>query len=603
MHLHFVLDEAQYNELFAPLIAEARARRHLVTTGLRGPQRYDADAIIALQDIALRGCPRPRVFITHGLGLAKRGHLTLDTDLLLLPYQGQGIVDDQRGARGGMTVVRGLGSPKIDLLARRRREAPALRARMREIYGFDDRPIIGYCPTWRHDGTLHHPQRGHRLREAERALEQAFNVVTLPHSLEADPSEIEELVFRLSPEMSRTDHLVAFDAVVTDTSGIGFELCAIDMPMVLLDNPAEPDYLLALMLEKPVPIDYGPVCTLETMVAAVRSALARPEAHAARRAYWADMAFGPRDGRAAARCIDAICDFVVENRKRFAAHPGEPLLLHDYRRADLRRIQGRHDWEILPDAAWLRFEAGGGSAFYGPYQVLGEGHFTLEFDLEIKGEHPMALRVDTHGGKTVLAELPLSGRVQACLPFIVPAALAGQIFEFRLTKPPSASGMVALRQFKLQLVGLAPEVPQAPPAEEPTPAPAPRSIEILPDPLWEVVAELLRAHAMPHHRILSLPNFLGSLPHPEQLDDYTRCQGPYDWVVLHKGRTKELPVDFLRQVARDGQVVLANAVFLVFRLNPLPDERENGHARGLLAQLAEEPAEPQPGHDRDAALT
>jgi hypothetical protein len=591
MHLHFVLDEPQYNDLFAPLIREARARRHLVTTGLRAAVRYDADAVIALQDIALRGGPRPRVFITHGLGLAKRGHLTLDVDLLLLPYSGEGIVDDQKDG-GRAKVVRGLGSPKIDLLAQRRQAAPALRQRMREIYGFDARPIVGYCPTWRHDGTLHHPQRAHRLREAEAVLERDFNLVTLPHSLEADPSEIEELRFRLSSELSRTDHLVAFDAVVTDTSGIGFELCAIDMPLVLLDNPAEPDYLLARMLETPVPIDYGPVCTLDSVVPALQAILATPASHAERRAYWADMAFGPRDGQAAARCIDAICDFIAANHRRFASTPGQPLRLRDYRRQELRSLRTPTPWEIEGDAAWASFPPKGGSAMFGPYQRLGQGRFALEVDLEVRCEHPLVLSVDTHGGRSVVAEFPVAGRLRASLPFTVPASLAGADFEFRLRKPPAAEGVVLLRAFALLLTGLVPEPPPTlpeppePPPEPPPPSePPPPRYQTLPDPLWEEVAAFLRAHATEAHTVLAPRNFLPTLLFPAQMDIYADCAGPYDWVVVHKGRTTELPAAFLREAAEQGRAVLANAVFVLLRIDRLPDLRDSGHVQALLAQL------------------
>ena len=595
MHLHFVLDEPQYNDLFAPLIREARARRHLVTTGLRSAVRYDADAIVALQDIALRGGPRPRVFITHGLGLAKRGHLTLDVDLLLLPYSGEGIVDDQKDG-GRAKVVRNLGSPKIDLLAQRRRAAPALRQRMREVYGFDARPIVGYCPTWRHDGTLHHAQRAHRLRQAEAVLERDFNVVTLPHSLEFDRSEIEELRFRLSPEMSRTDHLVAFDAVVTDTSGIGFELCAIDMPLVLLDNPAEPDYLLARMLETPVPIDYGPVCTLDSLVPTLHAILAEPASQAGRRSHWADMAFGPRDGQAAARCIDAICDFIAANHRRFAGAPGQPMRLRDYRRHGLRNLRTPTPWEIEGDAAWASFPPKGGSAMFGPYPRLGHGRFALEVDLEVRCEHPVVLAVDTHGGRSVLAEFPVAGRLRASLPFTVPAALAGRDFEFRLRKPPAAEGVILLRAFELLLVGLAPDeppaatppAPQPPPPPEPLPPPEPPPprYQTLPDPLWEEVAAFLRANATEAHTVLAPRNFLPTLLFPAQMDVYADCAGPYDWVVVHKGRTTELPADFLQQATQQGRAVLANPVFVVLQTSHLPDLRDSGHVQALLAHLA-----------------
>lgn len=611
MHFHFVFDEPQYNDLLSPLMAEALARRHTVTTGLRGALRYDADAVIGLQDVALRGCPRPRVFLTHGLGLAKRGHLTLDADLLVLPYAADaGVVDDQAARPGQvMRVARGVGSPKIDLLARRRREAPALRARLREIYGFDARPIVGYCPTWRHDGTLHHKQRAHRLRAAEAALEPHFNVVVLPHSLEHDPEEVAELRFRPSDAMSRLDHLVALDAVVTDTSGIGFELCAIDMPLVLLDNPAEPDYLMALMLERPVPIDYGPACPLDRLAATVAAELAAPHRHAARRAHWADLAFGPRDGQAAARAIDAITDFAIDWRRRAGPARGGAETLQDYRHGELALLRGAAPWAIAGDGAVARpLLAAGGSVSFGPYQRLGAGRFALELDLEAPPEAGLAVQVDAPGFAP-LASLPVAGRLRASLPFAVPPEQAGADFEFRLHHPPAAGGTLLLRGFRLLLRGppepaaaaLPGQTPPKPPAAPAAP-PAPPEPEPLPDPIWNAVTDALRPRFAPADRLLApeafrpwFPAMVGySLEGPPAEDDAT-----LDWVVLHKGWLDALPPALLRRLARDGQPVMANAVFVLWRLpEATPDLRRTPHVGAFLQHLRNRWPEREQAADR-----
>ena len=608
MHLHFILDEIQYNDLLSPLIAEARRRRHLVTTSLRFATRYDADAVIGLQDAALRACPRPRVFMTHGLGLAKRGALLLDVDLLLLPYgDDAGVIDDQAAQPGTrMTVARNLGSPKIDLLAERRRKAPALRQRLREIYGFDERPIVGYCPTWRHDGTLHHLQRGHRLREAEAALERDYNVVVLPHSLEYDKSEIEELRFQPSPALSRLDHLVALDGVVTDTSGIGFELCAIDMPMVLLDNPAEPDYLLARMLEQPVRIDYGPVCTLADLPAAVAASLAHPEAHAARRAFWADKAFGPRDGRAAERVIDAITDFVANRRGQFIPPPGEAMVLQHYRRGELQRLPGPLPWQADGPALRRPLRDRAGSIFYGPYQMLGAGRFALELDLEAATDKPLELRVDTAGGKVVLAQMPIEGRVRASLPFTIPPAMSGCKVEYRLRQPADGKGEVLLYGLRLLLTALpepeltttwkpplpppSPPEPMAAPQPAPAPPPAP-----LPDPNWQEIALFLAGRVAPEDRILAPEAFRPQLPPHRRMDAYQRDSGrteaglgperDYDWVVLHKGWLEGLPMALLMQLKEAARPVMANSVFIVWQARELPDLRQTRHVRAFMERL------------------
>jgi hypothetical protein len=566
MHFHFVLDEPQYNSLFEALIAEARGRRHTVTTGLRCVHRYDADAYVSLQDVALRAAPRPRVFLTHGLGLAKRGALTLDVDLLLLPYSGKGIIDDQQHMsperRSRTTVVRSLGSPKIDLLQRGAARKAEIQRQMRATYGFDARPIVGYCPTFRHDGSLHHAQRGHRLREAEAILEQRFNVVMLTHSLETDAAEVAELRFRASPTLSRLDHFLGLDCAVTDTSGIGFELCAIDMPMVLLDNPAEPDFLLARMLEQPVRVDYGPVCTLANLANTVAFALSHPAAHASRRAFWAEMAFGPRDGQAARRTIDAIEAFVLAQHRHFAVRRGESTILQDYLANGMTQFRTAGAATVEREAVTVPLTGTGRWAFYGPYQKLGIGRFALEIDADADGEGPFCLQVDAQGGHTILAQLEFTRRLHASLLFEVPEALAGVDLEFRLTQPAGVAGRLRLKAFRLHLIGLPGTGGPALAAARSIPAPAPLN------PAWQDVATLLQDRAAAADRVVAPAPFHPWLAHCRQVSDAPEPGEWPDLVVLHKGELSRLPPDFLPELARRAAPIFANAVFVVWRLHP-----------------------------------
>ncbi|MGY4801601.1 CDP-glycerol glycerophosphotransferase family protein [Teichococcus aerofrigidensis] len=586
MHFHFVLDEPQYNTLFEHLIDEARSRRHTVTTGRRFVCRYDADAYIGLQDAALKAAPRPRVFLTHGLGLAKRGALRLDVDLLLLPYGGEGIIDDHgsgaTAAGKAPMVVRNLGSPKIDLLQRRARQKAAIQRRLRELYDFDSRPIVGYCPTFRHRGTLHHPQRGHRLREVEALLEGRYNVVALPHSLECDPEEVAELRFRPSPALPRVDHFVGLDCAVTDTSGIGFELCAIDMPMVLLDNPAEPDYLLARMLERPVRIDYGPVCTLATLADAVAASLANPAAHAARRAHWAEMAFGPRDGGAAARSIDAIERFVTERRGHYAGRRGQGQVLEDYLRRRMASFHPQRDWRLDKGTVTMAFDGTERWCFYGPYQPLGTGRFALEVDLDATVPGPFHLQIDADGGRRTLAKLGFEQALRASIPFEVPAELAGRNLEFRLTQPKEASGELTLRCLRLHLIGL----PSAAAGLEVRPATA--AVSTVLDPAWQQIADHLRRHAAAADHVQAPAPFHPWLTHCRRVEEQPVEGHPADWVVLHKGSPAARDVADLSALSARAEPVLANPVFILWRARPgfaAGDTEGPLHARPVLQRL------------------
>jgi len=452
MHFHFIYDEEQYNFLLTPLIDESRLRRHFVSTALRFVGRYDADAYISVQDAGLCACPSPRIFVPHALGLAKWVSYNLPADLIILPSEAlwHAVRDT---VRAGTEVAYGVGSPKIDLLLRHAEARDSIRQRVREVYGFDERPIIGYCPTFRHKGTLPHPQRNHRLREAEAALEGRYNVIVLHHSLETDKSEVEELRFRPNQSLSRIDHLVALDCVVTDTSGIGFELCAIDTPAVLLDNPSDPDFLLARMLPDRPRLDYGPVCDLNTVQEAVASALAYPNAFSAQRKHWADLAFGPRDGQAAQRIIDAITDFLWRNGKRFSERRRAPELLIDYVRRGFPKFRRSGEWKLHENFAEVALDSKVRHLFYGPYQRLGKGRFVLEVDIQASAEGEFMLGIDTDQGSNSLVRLGFERGLTAQVPFEVPGPLAGKPFEFRVIQPPNASGTACIRAFRLYVTG------------------------------------------------------------------------------------------------------------------------------------------------------
>ena len=285
MHLHFVLDEPQYNVLLEPLIEHARRARHTVTIGERTAQRYDADAYILIQDFGFFGCPEPKVLLTHALGLAKKVAFSLDVQLMIFPSSAyRDCVASEIPPE--TEVVAGVGSSKIDILLDRSQCREQIRERIRKTYGFDERPIVGYCPTFRHDGSLHHPQRSHRLRDVEQILEGNFNVIVLHHSLESDVSEVDELKFRLDPTIPRVNHLVALDFAVSDISGIGFELCAIDIPTVLLDEPSVPGYLEARIFQDGRRLDYGPTCSLAELAVDASRLFEAADGYQSQRAHW-----------------------------------------------------------------------------------------------------------------------------------------------------------------------------------------------------------------------------------------------------------------------------------------------------------------------------
>lgn len=455
MHLHFVLDEPQYNHLLQPVIELAKRARHVVSVGDRTAQRYDADAYVVIQDFGLFGCPKPRILLSHALGLAKKVQFDLQVQLAIFPSSAY-CEAVRHEIPFGTEIVAGIGSPKIDLLRSRKARRQQIQEQLRALYGFDDRPIVGYCPTFRHDGSLHHPRRSHRLRNVEEILESEWNVVVLHHSLEPDPSELEEVRFRLQSVVSRVDHLVALDCAVTDISGVGFELCAIDTPIVLLDEPSVPNYLEARILGDGRRLDYGPTCTLTSLVNSVREALASQAEYRQKRAEWAVLAFGPCDGEASKRVLEAIVRFASKVRiaecdqHGVAVSRAETVADFVASRLQFFAINGvltRDDVSLA-----LTLSPGATTAFYGPYLRIGAGKFLLRVELSVGDGNVATLSIDGDQGRHCYAAIPFASEIRASIPFQISEENAGGPIEFRLFVDKHTSH-VAIRQFQLLYAG------------------------------------------------------------------------------------------------------------------------------------------------------
>jgi hypothetical protein len=413
----------------------AKRSGHIVTVADRTAQRYDADAYVIIQDFGIFGCPRPRVLISHALGLAKKVQFDLDVQLIVFPSDEyyKSVASEVRPAT---EVASGLGSSKIDLLLKKKVRKESIQERVREVYGFDARPIVGYCPTFRHDGSLAHPQRCHRLRRVEEILERHFNVIVLHHSLEADQSEVEELRFRLTSEVPRLDHLIALDFAITDISGVGFELCALDTPTVLLDEPSVEGYLNARLLARGVRVDYGPVCTLEELSAQAPAIFESARAFSNKRAEWAALAFGPCDGNSSLRILQSILNFAARYQLEGtgpigAQEIGPPIANFCESNLQFFSING----EVRKAESGLveiTIAKPNEIVFYGPYLRLGAGSFVLEVDLATDSGRRARFSIDCDAARVNLGQVSFVSGLKTCLAFDIDEKLVGMPVEFRL---------------------------------------------------------------------------------------------------------------------------------------------------------------------------
>ena len=142
------------------------------------------------------------------------------------------------------------GYPKLDRLARREYDAPAIRASL----GLRDQgPTVLYAPTYSEASSLH--LAGEAIVRA--LAGEGFNVIVKLHdrSLDPDPrynagidwrARFQALAASLAGRVAFTEIadaspvLAAADAMVTDHSSIGFEYLVLDRPLIVFDAPDLP---------------------------------------------------------------------------------------------------------------------------------------------------------------------------------------------------------------------------------------------------------------------------------------------------------------------------------------------------------------------------
>lgn len=199
-----------------------------------------------------------------------------------------------------------VGYPKLDDAFNGRLD----RASARSLLGLPaDAPVVLYAPTF--DKLCTVEQHGPAFSQLDPSLQLVLQ--THPVQPLAEPRRFDGLdgrFHRIHPDDCGVEALVAADVVVTDYSGVAFEACAVDTPVVLLDQAglAETDDV-----ERRVR-DFGErVLDPADLPGAVDRALADPRRFSERRAHWREQYFEHR-GDAGPRAAAALRELVHEAR-------------------------------------------------------------------------------------------------------------------------------------------------------------------------------------------------------------------------------------------------------------------------------------------------
>lgn len=360
------------------------------------------------------------MFVPHGLSLLKAFDFAFKADAVVVPS-----VELNDALNWSMdadaVAIAGVGYPKIDHLLLENRRLQYHRDAIRSAMNFDNRPIVTCFPSWKDSANLIHKQRDYSLLDLKNVLNEHYNVVVLPHQLDQELQELNEL--GIAPaNIERLSFIIGSDVIITDNSGIGFECAAIDKPMVLLGNRNDADFFADIVSGSGRKIDYGPVASLDTVLDCVKQVLADPFWYSDQRLYWASRVMGPLDGGSSGRILSAALK-LQQCHSRSRAQYGPSNFLELGNMVALFKFFGcPHEISRpKPNCVVLDVDPNKNRViFYGPYIGLPPGDYALDISISLpKSEFvELKLRLNNNIKDTVIASF--KGNFDGIVRFVVP---------------------------------------------------------------------------------------------------------------------------------------------------------------------------------------
>lgn len=391
----------------------------------------DADLYIVQQDIGLIGCPRPILFVPHGYPFSKRNEYNYDIDAIA--FSGDYIASDTIETIGKDVIIfKDIGSCEILDLLKISGNKLEIQNRVRKTHGFDMKPIVGYAPTYKNMQLYGHDDRVCTISEVECALSKEYNLLVLPHPLELQ-SELVGVKSLLSSEISREEYLVSFDCVVTDNSSLAFKLCALDTPLVLLNNPNVSDYLTAKYVKNKPTMDYGIHSLSDDLQKNVNAAIKDSSLNQNNRKKWTQIIFGPNVNDSKNLLVDMVNEIIIKApSKKFTGgiHMKHTDFIRDLRAFNFLKLNS--DAKLKNNLIQICLESNCEPKIliYGPYFKLPKGKYTVTVKAYFDINQCINLSIDAMKYPQVHKAVDLISGKNTSIEFVVDEDNSDALFEF-----------------------------------------------------------------------------------------------------------------------------------------------------------------------------
>lgn len=323
MKINLLYDFPQYGMILDLVREKLIDRGHeVICSTERFKPDLSCDCSLATMGNPFTHGSRPRFYIEHGCSIFKRQLFDIPIDCFLAYSEDwaehvKRDMDELYGHRFDIVIV---GYPRADVLLSKAGWKEPTRQGIRDAYKLDDRPIVSYFPSYKKDYDWRRVYaRDVSISEVYNWLADDYNIFVAPHFMESYEEKLDVPSGRIIPYdgQSRIDFIVASDCVVSDNSGVTFEACGADVPLVVIGKKDDPNYL-RIRTSRNDPIDHeeyfedSPMCygeeldKLSKVVSSAISSHGTIDYFKAKKRWWAERAMGLLDGHSTERVVDAI---------------------------------------------------------------------------------------------------------------------------------------------------------------------------------------------------------------------------------------------------------------------------------------------------------
>lgn len=313
--VNLIRDLATYDLVLVPLSDEIKRSKNLDVSVTKNDVDMSANCSVFTQDIPRNRGVHPRIYTNHGVSTTKGWGKAYNTDYYVVPsdfwadeieahFKNEGSVPYE--------IVRGIGWTKMDSWAIRNSRRDSFEELLKEEFDIeDDKKLIVFAPTYK-------KKSGWKKEQARKwSINQIMNklrdipdaqVIGSYHQMD-DTRERDDDCFYFEGT-TLVDLFLIADVVVADTGSLVYECAAMDIPLVLLDNPDYDNFLRIKAHTYDGVVDVGPRVTLKELPKAVLSQLDNPNEYKTERHEFGSMVAGPTDCRCSQRFVKFLEELI-----------------------------------------------------------------------------------------------------------------------------------------------------------------------------------------------------------------------------------------------------------------------------------------------------